>query len=131
MRLIKAPNKQEPVIPAKADTVIPIVSAYAIGQPLTSEIAHRVDRLEQVTGASTGEVLTPEHIARLLASEEGALIGAGQAQVVPVINMLDKVDSIEPALQAATRALALTDRFDRVILTALEQPDPVIQVVSR
>ncbi len=131
MRLIKAPNEHEPVIPANADTVIPIVSAYAIGQPLTSEIAHRVDRLEQVTGASAGEVLTPEHIARLLASEEGALKGAGQAQVIPVINMLDKVDSIEPALQAATRALALTDRFDRVILTALEQPDPVVQVVSR
>lgn len=131
MRLIKAPDAQEPVIPGDTRTVIPIVSARVMGLPLTDRIAHRVDRVTQVTGAVAGEEITPEHIARLLASEQGMLKACGLARVIPVINMMDKLDSIDPAVEAARRALALTDRFDRVILTAMKRQDPVVKVVCR
>lgn len=130
MRLIKAPGEQEPVFPVNTDTVITIVSALAIGLPLTEDIAHRPERIEKVTGAVIGEVLTPGHVARLLASEQGALKGVGVARVVPVINMLDKLENIEPAIETAARALELTDRFDQVILTALEKTSPIVQIVS-
>ena len=64
------------------------VTALAIIEPLSEHIAHRVEQIERVSGARAGEPLTPTHIARLLASEEGLLKGVGGAKVVPVINMV-------------------------------------------
>ena len=66
-----------------------LVSAKIFGQPLTEAVAHRLDRVAAVTGAQPGEPVTPEHVARLLTSEQGALQGAGGTTVVPIINMVD------------------------------------------
>ena len=46
MRLVKAPAEDEPALPACCTTVVPILSALAIGEPLTARIAHRVERIE-------------------------------------------------------------------------------------
>ena len=116
-RWIKAPNESEPRIPRDADTVICVVSAQAIGQPLSDRIAHRVERIEAICGVRAGEPLGTEHVARLLASEEGGLHGVGQARVIPVINMVDDDERRGLATEAAERALAATERFDRVVLT--------------
>ena len=53
-RWIKAPNESEPRIPPDADTVVCVVSAQAIGQPLSDRIAHRVERIEAICGARGG-----------------------------------------------------------------------------
>jgi probable selenium-dependent hydroxylase accessory protein YqeC len=58
MRLVKAPQDDEPVLPGGATNVVPILSARAIGEPLTSRIAHRVERIERVTGVEN-EIFTP------------------------------------------------------------------------
>lgn len=129
-RWIKAPGDHEPRVPAAATTVIAVVSARAIGEPLTDRIAHRPERLAAVMGARLGEAITPEHVARLLASPDGALRGAGDAEVVPLINMLDDEDTTVRARAAARAALALTDRFDRVVLAAMAR-GALIEVVER
>jgi probable selenium-dependent hydroxylase accessory protein YqeC len=131
MRWIKAPEEDEPLIPDGTTTVLPVVSARAIGQPLTDQAAHRLSRVEAVTGARRGEPLSPAHVARLLASEDGALKSAGSAVVVPIINMVDDADLAEAAERAARLALELTDRFDRVVLTSARRPDPLVQVIQR
>jgi len=130
MRLIKAPAEDEPQIPPGTVTVIPVVSARVIGMPLTEKSAHRAERVAAVTGANVGESLTPAHIARLLASPEGALKGAGDAAVVPVINMVDDAELLAAARSAARAALALTRRFERVILTCMTAEAPVVEVVD-
>ena len=130
-RWIKAPNESEPRIPPDADTVICVISARAIGQPLTDRIAHRVERIEALSGARNGEPIGPEHVARLLASEEGALRGVGDARVIPVLNMVDDEERIRLARQAAEHALGATDRFDRVVLTSMRRDSPLVGVVSR
>lgn len=130
-RLIKAPAADEPQIAEDADTVIPVVSALAIGKPLTERIAHRVDRISAVTGAPPEAPLTPTHLARLLASDEGALRGVGRAAVVPLINMVDDAEHHALARAAASEALALTARFDRVVLAAMRGPEPLVEVVQR
>jgi probable selenium-dependent hydroxylase accessory protein YqeC len=130
-RWIKAPEDDEPQIPEGATTVIPVVSARAIGEPLTEQIAHRVERVTEVTGARPGEVITPTHVARLLASEKGSLKGAGQAAIVPLINMVDGPERETRARQAAEEALALSPRFDRVVLAAMRRSDPLVAVVKR
>ena len=84
-----------------------------------------------MTGAAPGEPLTPEHVARLLTSEHGALQGVGQAAVVPIINMVDQLDQRRAAIAAARQALARSDRLVRVVLARMIAADPVIEVVTR
>lgn len=131
MRWIKAPDDSEPLIPSGAATVLPVVSARAIGEPLSEQIAHRPSRVEAVTGARIGEPLSPTHIARLLASPDGALRNAGDAVVVPVINMVDDSALRASAERAARQALDLTDRFERAVLTSAKRSDPLVEVITR
>ena len=130
MRWIKAPAEDEPVLPPGAATVLPLVSAKIFGQPLAPAIAHRLERVAAVTGAEPGEPLTPEHVARLLTSELGALRGCGSSTVVPIINMVDDRSKRAAALETARRALERSDRLARVVLTNMVAPDPVIEVVT-
>jgi probable selenium-dependent hydroxylase accessory protein YqeC len=131
MRWIKAPSPDEPVLVPRADIVIPVVSARAIGEPLGERVAHRVDRVAAVTGTAPGEILTPEAVGRLLASEEGSLQCTGSARVAPVINMVDNEQQEKMARAAASAAIAMTSRFDRVVLCCLRRPEgPVVAVVT-
>ena len=132
MRWIKAPAPDEPIVVPGADVVIPVVSARAIGEPLGERVAHRVDRVAAVTGVAPGEILAPETVGRLLASEQGALYRAAGSRVAPVINMVDNDDKEELARAAAAAAIAMTSRFDRVVLCCLRRPErPVVAVVTR
>lgn len=133
MRPLKAPAGDEPVIPAAATTVLPVVSAAAFGAMLDDTIAHRPERVAAVTGLAPGDVITPEAVGRLLASAEGALQGIPPgARVVPVINAVDDDARREAAEAAARAALAASDRFDRVALTAHPRRGPPrLAVISR
>ena len=130
MRLIKSPEAYEPQIPPGTATVIPIVSAQVIGQPLTAAIAHRPELIAAITGAELGKALRPIHLARLLASSDGALRGTGTAHVVPIINMVDDAALNAAAHDAARQALSLTTRFERVVLACMTADDPIVAVVG-
>lgn len=130
MRMIKAPSDHEPALPDRADVILPIVSARAFGRPLDQRIAHRPERLAEVVSAVPGDMVMPEHVARLLASEEGALRHVGHARVVPVINMADTEERLTMAGEAARQALTMTGRFDRVVLAAMAGETPVVEVIS-
>jgi probable selenium-dependent hydroxylase accessory protein YqeC len=131
MRLIKAPAPDEPVLPPDVATLLPVVSARAFGRALDETIAHRLERVAATTGAAPGERIGPGHVARLLASGQGGLRHAGEALVVPVINMVDDRERLGLARRAAQEALALTQRFDRVVLAAMTAPEPIVEVVAR
>lgn len=130
-RLIKAPNDNEPPLPVDANTVIPIVSARAIGRILTGKVAHRPERLCEIAGLQPNQRIEPEHVARLLASSRGSLKNVGQAEVVPLINMVDDDKRAVLARAAAEQALTLTDRFDYVVLASMRAEQPIIEVVRR
>jgi probable selenium-dependent hydroxylase accessory protein YqeC len=131
MRWIKAPHENEPVLPEATTTLLPVVSARTLGRPLDHAVGHRIERVAAVTGAAIGERLTPSHLARLLTSEQGALQRAGHAFVVPVINMVDDEAARSGAREVAERALADTDRFERVVLASMIATDPVVEVIAR
>lgn len=132
MRWIKAPDAGEPMLVQGADVVIPVVSARAIGEPLDERVAHRIERVAAVTGLAKGNLLTPEAVGRLLASDVGALQGSAGARVAPVINMVDNEQQEEMARAAAIAAIEMTSRFDRVVLCCLRRSSsPVVAVVTR
>ncbi len=131
MRVIKAPDEHEPNLVPDAATILAVVSARAIGLPLSSRCAHRPERVAAVTGARQGDPLTPLHVAKLIASPDGLLRGTGTARVVPVINMADSEAERTAALEAAHIALGLADRYERVVVSAMHADDPIVAVVER
>ena len=131
MRWIKAPAAGEPVLPAGVTTVLALVSAKVFGQPLTEAVAHRPERVAAATGARPGDLLTPDHVARLLTSERGALQGVGSAAVVAIINMVDDGARREAARAAARQTVATSNRLTRVVLTSMTATDPLIEVITR
>lgn len=131
MRAIKAPKPDEPVLPPASDLILPIVSAQAIGRPLDERIAHRVDRLSDLTGRAVGEAIRPCDLANLLAHPAGGLRHTGAAAVVPIINAVDDAERHRLAREAAEGALARTERFDRVVLATMIRADPLVEIVRR
>jgi probable selenium-dependent hydroxylase accessory protein YqeC len=132
MRWVKAPDDDEPALPACCTTVLPVVSALAIGEPLGERVAHRVERIEQVLGLREGELISPAHLGRLVASPLGSMKLTEARRVVPVINMVDDPAREKVAREAAEIALAANSRIERVVLTCLARADdPVVAVVRR
>ncbi len=74
-RIIKAPAEHEPAVPLETNVALVVMSAEAIGQPLSEEVAHRPERIAKVLGMQKGDVLTAERVARLLTSVEGGMKG--------------------------------------------------------
>jgi probable selenium-dependent hydroxylase accessory protein YqeC len=105
MRWIKAPAEDEPLLPPGCSTLIPVLSARALGEPLSERIAHRVALVEQVSGCQAGEIFQPEHAARLLAADCGLLKESAGRRVCPVINMVDDAEKLALACRAAELAL--------------------------
>ena len=71
--MIKAPAEHEPVVPPQTNIVLLLMSAEAINQPLSAELAHRPERIAAILGLKLGDVLTPRHVARLMTNEQGAI----------------------------------------------------------
>ena len=84
--MIKAPAEHEPVVPPQTNVALLMMSAEAINQPLSAEIAHRPELVAKVAGVNMGDVLTPEVVARVMMSELGGMKGIpGKAEVYLLI----------------------------------------------
>ncbi len=130
-RFIKAPAEHEPIIPQIANVVVPVISAKVLGMPLNDKITHRVQKMTELTGLNENEIFQPEHITKLLISNEGSLKNSDSKKVIPLINMVDYTELQQLAAKAATEALAQTDRFDKVVLASMREQDPIVDIIAR
>lgn len=131
MRGIKAPREDEPVYPLGTTTVLYLVSAAVLGEPLGEAVAHRPERLSALVALAIGEPIRPLHVGRLLAAEQGALQHVGSAHVIPVINAVDDEQRLHLARRAAEQALTANPRLDRVVLASMRAAEPVREVLWR
>jgi len=132
LRRIKAPGELEPAVPARFDTLVPLVSIRAVGEPLDEIVAHRPELIAELTGAIPGRPLTTDHVARLIAHPRGGLKHAERAGcAVPVINMVDTDEQKYSARLIADQVLQLAPGVDRVALTRMVSDEPVVDVVTR
>jgi len=116
---VKAPAEHEPVIPGETTTLVSVAGIDALAGPI-AEVAHRPERVSEVTGLPPDAPLTPEALGSLLASDAGGGKGAppGASRVV----MVNKVVS-EPELALAGRVASAAmgvNRVDRVVAGALK-----------
>ncbi|WP_042666172.1 selenium cofactor biosynthesis protein YqeC [Haloferax sp. ATB1] len=131
MREFKAPGDREPQLPATADTVLPIASVHAVGEPLTDACVHRPERVAALTDLELGDTIRPEDVATVLTSERGGRADVPDgATVVPVLNKVDDAAHEAVARKIATDILARSD-VPHVVLTQLTAPEPVVSVVER
>lgn len=70
-KLIKAPDCHEPAVPSTSDLVIGVLSLKAIGQILSSSIAHRLEIVSDILDKKPGEVIEPLDLAILAGHERG------------------------------------------------------------
>ena len=70
----KAPRALEPVIPSRTTTLVACVGAGALGRVIL-DACHRPLRVAAVAGCGPGDRLTPERLARVLASDRGSRKG--------------------------------------------------------
>lgn len=135
MRGIKAPKPGEPVLPRSTAKVLVVVSAAVLGQPLDERIAHRPERIGEITGLAIGQPIGPEHFARLFSAEHGLLQGTGRFNVCAVINQVDDDPRQRAAEAAANAMLEANPALDRVVLTCLgparETDRMVVGIITR
>lgn len=130
MREFKAPDASEPVIPATADTVLPIVSAHVVGKPLTAEHVHRPERVADIAGRDLGEPIRPIDVAAVLASDRGGFKDVPEgASVIPVVNKVDDAELRATADELAREALTRAD-VPHVALTRMTASNPLVDVVE-
>lgn len=128
-RRLKAPGEHEPQIPACADVVVPIASVRAVGEPLSEAVAHRPERVADLTDLAVGDEIRPEDVARVLAHPEGGMRDVPEdATAIPLVNMADDAALVQTATEIAE---GVHDRVDvpRVVVTSLKADDPVKTVV--
>jgi molybdenum cofactor cytidylyltransferase len=122
---IKAPGNGEPVIPPCADVVCVLANLDAIGRPLDERIAHRVDRVAQLTHTMPGSIITAPLLVELLAHPGGGLKGIppGARKVA----VLTQQGETTPHPDAAQIMQTLIERgFDRAVTTAPRAAQPVL-----
>lgn len=132
LRRLKAPGPHEPALPERFATLISLVSVRAVGEPLDQAVCHRPDRVAELTGASPGQRITTDHVARLLSHPQGGMKFADRAgSVVPVINMVDTDEQKFTARLIADRAMQWAPQLDRIVLARMVSDQPVVEVVRR
>ena len=101
---IKAPSDHEPSIPSRSTLVVVVVGADALGEPLV-DVAHRPERIAELTGTDVDTRLTVDLAAALLLHPEGGLKNIPEkARVVIVIT------KVSPENTGAATRLAETVR---------------------
>lgn len=131
-RPFKAPGLNEPVIPAVATLVVPVVGIDCLGRPLTAEFVHRPEKVEQLTGLQQGQPVTPQVVAQVLTHPLG--YGGNlpkDCRWLPFINKVENPDQLMQAREIVER-MAIEKTFParsfRVVLGAIQNPDPVLEI---
>jgi probable selenium-dependent hydroxylase accessory protein YqeC len=121
---LKAPGEHEPLLPPGVDLVSPVAGLDALGRPIEPGHVHRPELLRQLTNS---DVVTPQVIADVLASDAGGMKGVpGSSAVCPMLNKIDTAPR-ELALEVASAVLARRpNRIRRVLLTNLHDREYVL-----
>jgi molybdenum cofactor cytidylyltransferase len=110
---IKAPAGHEPMIPRRSTVVVVVVGADALGKPLV-EVAHRPERIVQLTGATLHSIVTPELAAAVLLHPDGGLKNIPQGTRIVMAITKVSTGTYEAAAELAA-LLAIHPKVDRVV----------------
>jgi len=126
-RQLKAPAKDEPVIPSRSSRVVVTAGLEAVGRPLDERTVHRPAAAARILRVSPGTAITPDLFANLVAHASGGLKGI-PAYAEAVVLLIQQNGPPHPEAATVARLLLLSGRIRRVVLADLRAPDPVLEV---
>ncbi|HEY4688064.1 MAG TPA: selenium cofactor biosynthesis protein YqeC [Anaerolineae bacterium] len=127
-RSLKWPAAHEPAIPARATAVVVLASLDAIDQPLDETTAHRPEQMARHLGIDRGDILSAEHVARVMTDPEGGLKNIPHgARAIAVLNQ-SRGGSLHPSARPVAQAVLASGRYERVIAASLRAEEPVLEV---
>ena len=101
-RPCKVPAAHEPVLLPESDIVLAVAGLSALGRPL-AEVCFRLDAACTLLGVPPEASLTPERLAKLLASGAGGRKNVGTRAFYVILNQADDA----PRRAAGERTLAI------------------------
>ena len=96
----KAPAAHEPVLLPQCDTVLAVAGLSALRHPLR-EVCFRAELAAELLCVPQDAQLTPELLAKLLASEAGGRKAVGDRSFYVVLNQVDTKEQAALARQVA------------------------------
>jgi probable selenium-dependent hydroxylase accessory protein YqeC len=121
-RPVKAPDKNEPVIPSSASLVIGIVGLEALGRRVDSKFVFRLKCFERLTGMREGETLTAGAMSRVFLQPEGLFKGAPRpARKVVFLNKIEMLKDQQHLKELIERILGSSQTLvERVLVGSLK-----------
>lgn len=113
-RLLKAPAKQEPVIPDRTSITIGVVNAGVIGLPLDDSSIHRLALVLSILGKQAGQLVEANDIASLALHPSGLFQYSRGRKVL----LLTGVESINREVWSIIEALRITGSDISCCITA-------------
>jgi molybdenum cofactor cytidylyltransferase len=117
---LKAPGKDEPVVPPFVDVVVVVAGLTGLGKPLTDAWVQRSELFGKLAGIHSGDMVTSEALVKVLVSQRGGLKNIPEhARNIVLLNQAD-----HPELQSEAHIMAkeLIFSYDSVVISALRQP---------
>lgn len=134
-RPIKAPGPDEPVIPRGTATVAALMGFSALGRPVSEESVHRLIPFLKITGASPGDIISPEMLIRLILHPEGSFKGCdSEMRRLLIINQADSPRDVLDAEKIAEMAMDAASKealkIDMAIVSALRNDYRIWSIIG-
>ncbi len=116
----------EPVLPACADLVLPVIGADALGKTADSSTVHRLEQFHRIVGTSGIKPLLIDETVLAKTYNYMAHLGLIQSPQAKIIFILNKYDLIsKPANTLNLAHLLIKNRGTRLLVTENDENDPV------
>jgi probable selenium-dependent hydroxylase accessory protein YqeC len=130
-RPVKAPRKEEPVLPSSTTLLVGVLGVDGVGKKLAEENVFQVEQVSKITGVPIGADLTVEAIAILMTDPQGVFKGAPfSSRRVAFIN---KTDIPGGMIKAKNISKIISEKknhqIERIVLGQLKKEPSVSDVI--
>lgn len=112
---LKGWNNMEPVIYSETTKTVGVLDISVAGETVCEETVHRIEDFSNITKAFTGDVITLEHLLRLVTASKGLFKNATGERIL-FINKVENYELLKKAKSLIERITELSDNpVDRII----------------
>lgn len=122
---VKVPEEHEPAVPREATHIVVMAGLDALGRTLDAATVHRAARFAEFAGASPGEMITPENLARALTHPQSYPKASRPSTRFSIVLTKADTDLAREMARHTAAALLTSPVVERVLIAALAGEDPV------
>ncbi len=97
---LKGWAEHEPVVPKNTTLTVGVCALWAVGMPLSENVAHRPGLFSALTGCARGDIITLGHVSAMLASPGGMFARASGRKYL-LVNQAESPEALEQATALA------------------------------